>query len=141
MGVFAMTDVNAPAKASHWCRWPALLGLLMVAWPASSRAEIDQWFGEDGVSHFSQEPPSEGRYRMMIPNPVPPRDAEAAQKRLESLLQQQKASQEARESRQREQQKKGAPVQRPKLPSARVYIAHGQERHKWQIAVKTRVAR
>lgn len=101
-----MRVMSAPAKESHLCFGLVLFGLLVAAWSPPSQAEIYQWIDENGANYFSQEPPSDGQYRAMTPNPVQPSDAEAAQKRLDSLLQQQKASQEARESRQREQQKK-----------------------------------
>lgn len=125
-------------KASHCCRWLVLLGLLMVAWLPSSQAEIYQWIDENGASHYSQEPPSDGQYRVMTPNPVQPSDAEAAQKRLESLLQQQKASQEARESQQREQQKKAAEqeVRQQRCQQAKQRLADLQNRPRVRITAE-----
>lgn len=89
-------------------KYLALVGLLVLSWTAPAQAVVYQWVDENGAQQFSQRPPPDRDYKAITPVPNPPGDVEEAKKRMQTILELQKASQEAREKRQHEQQEKTA---------------------------------
>lgn len=74
----------------------ALVVLTALLFAPLVHGAVYRWTDEQGVTHFSDAPPTSGRFET-VPQPrLPPADP-AAQRRLEELLQSQKQAEEDRQ--------------------------------------------
>jgi len=72
--------------------------------PPLVHGAIYKWQDEQGITHFSDAPPADGRFEI-VPQPrLPPADPEAA-RRLEELLQSQKQAEEDQQMKKQEKMK------------------------------------
>lgn len=83
-----------------------LLGWLVLA--GMTQAAIYKWVDDQGVTQYSQHPPSDRPAETVAPPPRPGADAAAAQKKLEETLQGLDADRKARAESEQEQEKLAA---------------------------------
>lgn len=53
---------------------PAVAALLLALIPAAAIAKVYKWVDEDGVTHYSQQPPPAGTPTVITPDAAPPAD-------------------------------------------------------------------
>lgn len=59
------------AGTRYWLAAAALVALTLAAQPAG--AEVYKWVDEEGVVHYSQQPPAEGESTVLEPKTAPPK--------------------------------------------------------------------
>lgn len=69
-------------------------------------AAVYKWVDEQGVTHYSQTPPSTGQAQILPPPPPPAEDPDAANRRLGELQERLKKLEEARAKAREETRKK-----------------------------------
>lgn len=77
--------------------WLALAGL--------AQAAMYKWVDENGVTQYTQYPPSNRKAEVMVPPPPPAEDPQGAQQKLEDLLKRQDEQREALATTEQEQTK------------------------------------
>lgn len=83
-----------------------LLGWLILA--GLAQAAMYKWVDDQGVTQYSQHPPSDRPTETLVPPPRPGTDAAAAQKKLEETLQGLDEDRKARAESEQEQEKLAA---------------------------------